>query len=69
MNELFGIIKEQILNLSKELLISFDFLRALFNVNVDEKVYFFTQTLLNTFQNFIPHETIICHDRDTSWVN
>ena len=69
MNELFGIIKEQILNLSKELLISFDFLRALFNVNVDEKVYFFTQTLLNTFQNFIPHETIICRDRDTSWVN
>ena len=42
----------------------FDWLRALSNVNVDEKVYFFTKTLLNIIQNFIPHETIICDDRD-----
>ena len=55
--------------LIKRAIDQFDLLRALFNVNVYEKVYFFTQTLLNTFQNFIPHETIICHDRDTSWVN
>ena len=42
----------------------FDLLRALSNVNVDKKVYFFTKTLLNIIQNFIPHETIICADRD-----
>ena len=47
----------------------FDWLRALSNVNVDEKVYFFTKTLLNIIQNFIPHETIICDDRDLPWIN
>ena len=47
----------------------FDWLRALSNVNVDGKVYFFTETLLNIIQNFIPHETIICDDRDPPWIN
>ena len=47
----------------------FDWVRALSNVNADEKVYFFTKTLLNIIQNFIPHETIICDDRDTPWIN
>ena len=47
----------------------FDWLRALSNVNVDEKVYFFTKTLLNVIQIFIPHETIICDNRDPPWVN
>ena len=47
----------------------FDWLRALSNVNVDEKVYFFTKTLLNIIQNFIPHETIICDDRDPPQIN
>ena len=47
----------------------FDWLRALSNVNVDEKVYFFSKTLLNKIQNLIPHETIICNDRDPPWIN
>ena len=47
----------------------FDWVRALSNVNVDEKVYFFTKTLLNIIQNFIPHETVICDDRDPPWIN
>ena len=47
----------------------FDWLGALSNVNVDEKVYFVTKTLLNIIQNFIPHETIICDDRDPRWTN
>ena len=47
----------------------FDWLKALFNVSVDEKVYFFTKALLNIIQNFIPHETIICDDRDPPWIN
>ena len=46
-----------------------DWLRALSNVNVDENVYFFTKTLLNIIQNFIPHETIICGDSDPPWIN
>ena len=47
----------------------FDWLRALSNVNVDENVYFFTKTLLNTIQNFIPYKTIICDDRDPHLIN
>ena len=47
----------------------FDWLRILSNVNVDEKVNFFTKTLLNIIQNFIPHETIICDDRGLPWIN
>ena len=47
----------------------FDWLRTLSSVNVDEKVYFFTKTLLNIIQNFIPHETIICDERDPPWIN
>ena len=42
----------------------FDWLRALSNVSFHEKVYFFTKTLLNIIQHFIPHETIICDYRD-----
>ena len=47
----------------------FGLLRALSNVNVNEKVYIFTKTLLNTIQNVIPHETIVCDDRDPPWIN
>ena len=46
-----------------------DWLRALSNVNVDEKVYFFTKMLLNIIQNFVPQETIICDDRSLPWIN
>ena len=55
--------------LMRRALDQFDRLRALSNVNVDEKVYFFTETLLNIILNFIPHETIICDDRDPPWIN
>ena len=47
----------------------FDWLRAFSNAIVDEKVPFFTKTLLIIIQNFIPHETIICEDRDRPWIN
>ena len=46
-----------------------DWLRALSNVNVNEKVYFFTKMLLNIIQNFVPQETIICDDRSLPWIN
>ena len=39
-------------------------IRALSNVNTDEKIYFFTNTLLNIIANFITHESIICDDRN-----
>ena len=47
----------------------FEWLRVLSNINVDEKVYFFTKTLHNMVQNFISHETLICDVRDPPWIN
>ena len=47
----------------------FHWIRALSNVSVDEKVYFFTKTLLKIIKSFIRHETIICDDRDPRWIN
>ena len=47
----------------------FDWIRALSNASVDEKVCYFTETLLNIIHNFIPHKTIVCDDRDPLWIN
>ena len=33
------------------------------------KKYFLTKTLLKIIQNFIPHETTICEDTDSLWIN
>ena len=63
MKELFGIMKAKT-ELIRGDIDPFDWLRALSNFSVDKKVYFFTKTLLNIIQNFVPHETIICDDRD-----
>ena len=47
----------------------FGIMKALSNVSVDEKVYFFTKMLLNIIQHFVTHETIICDNRDPPWIN
>ena len=47
----------------------FDGTRALSNVNLDEKVCYFTKTLLNTIYNFMPHGRIVCDGRNPSWIN
>ena len=47
----------------------FDWVRALSNVNVDKKVCYFTETLLNIIRTFIPLERIVCDYRDPPWVN
>ena len=43
--------------------------RALSNLNINEIVSFFNKTILNIVSNFIPHEIIICDDRDPPWIN
>ena len=47
----------------------FYWISALSNVSVDEKVAYFTETLLNTIHNFTPHERIVCDDRDPPRIN
>ena len=32
-------------------------------------VFLFNRTIKNVFSNYIPHEIIICDDRDPPWIN
>ena len=43
--------------------------RRFSNSDDDEKVYLFNKTIKNIVYNYIPHETIICNDRDPPWIN
>ena len=37
--------------------------------NVYEQVHFFNKTIPNIFHNYIPNKTILCNDKDLSWLN
>ena len=37
--------------------------------DVNEKVYLFNKTIKNIVSDYIPHETIICNDKDSPWNN
>ena len=39
------------------------------NTNVNEKVHIFNSTFLNVLSNFIPHEFVVCDDKDPPWFN
>ena len=43
--------------------------RRFANSDVNEKVYLFNKTIKNIVSNYIPHETIICNDKDPPWIN
>ena len=43
--------------------------KAFSNTNINEKVSLFNKTILNILNNYIPHETIICDDKDPAWFN
>ena len=45
----------------------FNWKRALSNLNVDEQVTVFNRIILNIMKNIIPHETIVCDDKDLPW--
>ena len=47
----------------------FDWDRAFPNKHVDEKVLIFNKTVLNILSNFIPHEVLVCDDKDPPWFN
>ena len=34
---------------------------------MNKKVNIFNETILNILRNFIPHETVLCDDRDPPW--
>ena len=39
------------------------------NINVNEQVQLFTQTIQNIISNYIPHETITCDDSNPPWID
>ena len=47
----------------------FNWEKAFENKNVDEKVLTFNKAVLNILSNFIPHELIVCDDKDSLWFN
>ena len=38
------------------------------NIDVNQKVYLFNQTVTNVLSNFIAHETVICDVQDPAWI-
>ena len=55
--------------LIKRAIDKFDWQRTFLNTSVNEKEAIFNNTFLNILSNFIPHETIICDDKDPPWFN
>ena len=43
--------------------------RAFSSKNVNEKVDIFNRTVLNILSNFIPHEAVVCNDKDPPLFN
>ena len=43
--------------------------RAFSKLNTSERASFFKKTILNIVSSFIPHETVICDDRDPPLIN
>lgn len=43
--------------------------RAFSNTSVNGKVCIFNKFVLNILSNLIPHNTILCHDKDPLWFN
>ena len=40
----------------------------LFNLDVNKQASVFNETITNIFENFIPHETVTCNDKDPPWM-
>ena len=56
-------------DLIKRAISNFNWEKAFSNTNINEKVSLFNKTILNILNNYIPHETIICDDKDHPWFN
>ena len=47
----------------------FNWERAFLNLDINEMAPGYNTTIKNRIGNFIPHEAIICDDRDSPWIN
>ena len=51
-------------NLIKRAINNFNWEKAFSNTNINNKVSLFSKTILSILNNYVPHETIICDDKD-----
>ena len=56
-------------DLIKRAINSFDWEKALSNIDIDKMVSIFNQTITNILCNFIPHEIVLFDDRDPLWMS
>ena len=56
-------------NVKYGILEQFSWDRSFKNLDVNEMVFLFNRTIKNILSNYIPHEIIICDDRDPPWIN
>ena len=56
--------KEANADLVKRVINNFNWGKFFSNTNINEKVSLSNKTLLNILNNYIPHETMICDDKD-----
>ena len=61
--------KEANADLIKRAISNFNWEKAFSNTNINEKVSLFNMTTLNVLNNYIPHETIACDEKDPPWFN
>ena len=65
MNGKYGITKRLMLTKLGKQLSRFPWDNRFANINVNEQVQLFTQTIINIISNYIPHKTITCDDSKT----
>ena len=61
--------KETNADLMKQTTNNFNWEKAFYNTNINEKVSLCNKTILSILNNYIPHETIICGDKHPPWFN
>ena len=47
----------------------FNWQKTFLNRNVNEKVNILNETILNILRNSIPHDTVLCDDKNPPWFN
>ena len=61
--------KEANSDLIKRAICNFNWGKAFLNTNINQKVLLFNKTIVNILSNYILHETIICDNKDSPWLN
>ena len=50
-------------------MIEFDWEKSLSNLDANKQVFVSKETIMNIFENFIPHKTINPNSKDPPWIN